>query len=143
MERSDWLLIALAEAFSANDGRGFGLDRVKIMKSLFVLGREQPHQVGPGFYRFQPYLYGPFDSDVYRDLQGLVDRGFVAVSPGPTYSITAAGLAETQRIDPTVPKATQEFLKAVIRWVKTVSFRQLVQAIYDRYPDTKVNSVFR
>jgi hypothetical protein len=143
MERSDWLLLALSEAFSAQDVPGYGLDRAKLMKSLFLLGREQPQQVEPNFYDFRPYLYGPFDSRVYSDVSKLVDRGLVAVSPGPTYSVTAAGYAEGQRLAGLAPRSALDYLRAVVRWIKPLSFRQLIQAIYDRYPDTKTNSVFR
>jgi hypothetical protein len=63
--RDEFLLLALA---SASDGR---LTPVQIQKAMFLLKQEAGQFVGPDFYEFVPYNYGPFNSSIYDDLNAL------------------------------------------------------------------------
>src|SRR5258705_12332099 len=71
--RDEFLLLALA---SASDGR---LTPVQIQKAMFLLKQEAGQFVGPDFYEFVPYNYGPFNSSIYDDLNTLAAEGLVTV----------------------------------------------------------------
>jgi hypothetical protein len=64
---------------------------VQIQKAMFLIGMEAKQFVEPGFYKFVPYNYGPFDANVYHDLDELVAKGLVAVDsfPGRTWKTYA------------------------------------------------------
>jgi hypothetical protein len=103
--------------------------------------------VGPGFYRFVPYNYGPFDANVYHDLDGLVARGLVTCDsfPGRTwkmYAVTPPGLAGAAQAKAAANRNALAYLARVVDWVSSMSFPQLVRAIYAKYPAFKANSVF-
>ena len=140
MDRADWLLAAIAISDQ-------GFSPVQAQKTMFLLGREAPGGVGQGFYTFRPYDYGPFDSAIYDDVALLADRGLVAVerSPGrswPRYSATAAGVAHFEGLKNSVAPNLLLFLGDLTHWVTSQSFAALLRAIYDQFPEYKVNSVF-
>ena|SRR5438552_3244318 len=142
MRPGGWVLLAL---WAANH---HSLSPVQLQKSLFLLGQRRKQDVGAGFYHFQPYDYGPFDVTVYTDADRLVEEGLVAIdrSMGRSlrrFSLTADGKVEAERLAATVPDGAVAYLRKVVPWAQGLSFNELVRAIYDAYPSTRVNSVFR
>lgn len=141
MVRQDWLLMALA----TRDGAS--MDPVQVQKAMFLLGREMANEVAPSnFYAFRPYNYGPFDARIYSDLHQLACDGLVSVSENSrgirSYSVTATGLQEGQRLLQGLDPAPRSYLERVVNFVCSLRFADLVRAIYDRYPEFKRNSVF-
>jgi hypothetical protein len=143
LRRRDWTLLTLAA------GRGAALTPVQLQKVLFVLGREVPEAVGRDYYEFRPYNYGPFSSKVYDDLDALTRLGFVAVS-GPfrgqswaTYAATLEGIAASEDARAGLPEATGRYIDSLVKWARSLSFQQLVSAIYRMYPEQRANSIFK
>jgi DNA-binding PadR family transcriptional regulator len=139
--RQEWLLLALAHR------NGEPMTPVQIQKAMFLMGMEAKQLVGPGFYKFVPYNYGPFDANVYHDLDMLAAKGLVTCDsfPGRTwkmYAVTPGGLAEAARAKKTASKIAVGYLEKVVVWVCSLSFPALVRAIYAKYPKFKANSVF-
>jgi hypothetical protein len=137
-----WVLLALLAA------RHHALTPVQLQKSLFLLGKRRPKEVGKGFYSFRPYDYGPFDVAVYTDADRLVGEGLVAVNASEgrslrRYYLTPKGKTEAERLTATVPAAAMQYLQQVVPWSQKLSFNELVRAIYEAYPDMRANSVFR
>jgi len=137
-----WVLLALLAA------RHHALTPVQLQKSLFLLGRRRPKDVGKGFYNFRPYDYGPFDVAVYTDADHLVAEGLVAVNASEgrslrRYYLTPKGKTEAEHLAPTVAAGAMQYLRAVVPWSQKLSFNELVRAIYEAYPDMRQNSVFR
>jgi len=141
MERMDWALLAISHA------KGAGLSPVQLQKSLFLLGKELPGEVGPDFYSFVPHNYGPFDSAIYTDAallsgMGLVTRnnsgrGFVEYAPTPD------GLAYAEKLKANAPGKAVGYLGRVVPWTQGLTFAALVRAIYAKYPEFRENSVFQ
>jgi len=73
MRPGGWVLLALLAA------KDHSLTPVQLQKSLFLLGKRRPHDIGKAFYHFRPYDYGPFDVAVYTDTDQLVEEGLVTV----------------------------------------------------------------
>jgi hypothetical protein len=103
--------------------------------------------VGQGFYKFVPYNYGPFDANVYHDLDALAAQSLVTSAAWPgrgwrMYAVTPAGMAAAEKAKNGANSNGVAFLGKVVDWVSSLSFPQLVRAIYDKYPKFKANSVF-
>lgn len=141
MEPDDLVLAALA-----GGGSNAAFTPVQVQKLFFLLDREASHLVGGPHFHFQPYDYGPFDKAVYDRLNALAAQDLVAVFTNGkyrTYALTAQGYeVGSQRLSELTPPA-QGYVSALADWVRRLSFQQLVAAIYQRYPDMKVNSVFK
>jgi uncharacterized protein YwgA len=141
---NDWLLLV------AHLARPHSLQPVQLQKVLFLLDKK----LAPGqklverIYAFEPYDYGPFDSTVYSDAEAFAEQGLMQIQrqPGQTYrryAATDAGSARAQQIAQQLSPPVVGYAQQVVTWVRTLSFNQLVSAIYTEYPEMKANSVFR
>lgn len=141
MERKYWTLVVLDEA-----GRG-GLSPIQLQKSLFLIGKNLAQEVGDSYYDFIPYNYGPFDSDVYSDAQSLIVDGLVQTIQvsgrnWALYVITASGHDLAGSVKSAMSPEACGYTAKIVRWVQSVSFAQLLSAVYAKYPEYKANSVF-
>ena len=119
-----------------------GLDRGQLQKSVFLVGQEFDEKLPSDFYQFAPYMYGPFTQDVYSDVERLSDgrmvetltgkRGRVAYRLAPDAS---AGLGS-------LPDDLEAGVGRIVEWVKSMTFNELVRAIYYLYPEQQRASVF-
>ena len=139
--RQEWLLMALAHR------NGEPMTPAQIQKAMFLMSAEAPGLVGQRFYDFIPYNYGPFDASVYHDLDTLVDNGLVTSTQFPgrswkLYAVTPAGIEEAASSRRQANAQGVSYLEKVVDWVSSMSFPQLVRAIYIKYPQYKANSVF-
>lgn len=145
MNRRDWLAL-----FVALEGAPDGLDPVRIQKGMFLFGQEADVPAGQK-YSFRPYNYGPMSKSVYDDLDRLVADGLVKTVPveGQSwfrYKPTGQGVTRGRELLATMlaehPDATNR-LYATKKAVASMTFRALLEDVYDRYPDFATNSIFR
>jgi hypothetical protein len=143
MNRRDLVLAILAAA----DGRPY--TPVQIQKAVFVICDELPNLIdeGPGF-DFQPYDYGPFDSDVYSVVQRLEDAGFAEIAQSArgnwnTYAATDDGVRVGDVTLAELDHDERDYINRVSEWVRRLGFAQLVKSIYEAYPDMRARSIFR
>lgn len=125
-----------------------GLTPVQLQKILFVLGERRKKKLGPEYYSFQPYHYGPFDPRIYADAELLEAEGLISIdSPmGRSlrrYSITPAGTAYVATFRDRTDGPTRDLLKRIVGWAQRLSFTDLVRSVYSEFPGMRVNSVFR
>jgi uncharacterized protein YwgA len=142
MERSNFVLAVLAST------EGHALAPVQIQKLFFILERRIPDEIAGPHFAFKAYDYGPFDPDVYREVEALAEKGLAEVQqPGAfamrTYRLTLKGQREGERLFRDFEPKTAEYIERVSNFVRTTSFADLVSAVYKAFPDMKVNSVFR
>jgi uncharacterized protein YwgA len=134
--------------FIALDGAPEGVDPVRIQKGMFLFAQQQA-TAGREKYRFVPYSYGPMSKQIYRDLESLVDRGWVDQRPveGQSwvrYQASERGLLQAKELLAGEPsEAAAQRLYEIKRDVVSKSFSAVLEDIYDRYPEYAVNSVFR
>lgn len=140
MDRDELVLAALAAG-----GVGAAYSPVQVQKLLFLIDREIAIFVNGPHFAFHPYDYGPFDSEVYATIEHLKIFGYAEVVVGRSYRqylLTQpgmqAGLHQLQRL----PVAVSDYITELAKWVLGLNFSQLVAAIYNRYPEMKINSVF-
>jgi hypothetical protein len=138
---SDWLVLLF-------DGAGEPLDRVRIQKSMFLFAERSKAPAGEK-YEFRPYHYGPFSSEIYRDLDRLVADGSLRLEAGqaglgsPRYSLTGSGRRAVEELRPRAVAERLELLASLRDWVTARSFGALLNDVYRLYPRYAVNSVFR
>ena len=126
------------------------LDPIRIMKGLFLFAQQAPTDWVPrdARYEFEPYDYGPCSFQIYADLDQLRQSGYVTASqvPGRSwkyYSLTAEGRKIAQRVIKGMNTHAVTYLQTLRDFVTKISFRQLLTAVYRRYPEYAVNSVFK
>jgi len=129
-------------------GNGGEFSPVQVQKLFFLVDKNIPRYVGGPHFNFSPYDYGPFDKAVYGVLEKLGVAGFLETCevPGrswPTYRLTQSGQSEGQALLSRLPEKVITYIKDLVEFVRTLSFEELVSAIYRAYPEMKVNSVFR
>lgn len=120
---------------------------VQIQKLLFLIQKKIPVFKKDGF-DFKPYDYGPFDKNVYSELETLAEKGFINIreqeaSSWRAYGLTNDGLTKAKEIFETLDADSREKITKLSGFVRQLSFSQLVSAIYDAYPEMKQNSVFK
>ena len=138
MTRGDYLLLVLK--FS----KAQGLTPVQLQKSLFLLSQELSEAVGEEFYKFEPYNYGPFDVTIYHDAEELEKKGLLSIKrggPWAEYILTDQGKEYTDKLQ--IPEDVRNYTRKVVEWTQSLSFQELVRAIYKKYPNFQLNSVFQ
>lgn len=141
LEKKDWTLLVLSAA------QGEPLSPVQLQKALFLFGQNAPGAIKGPFYDFKPYNYGPFDASIYTDAKALDADGLVFVGERPgrswsEYSVTPDGAERAKGIAAELSPEAKSYLETIVAWVKRVSFEDLLQTVYARYPEYAVNSVF-
>jgi hypothetical protein len=141
MDRTEIIVAALAAG-----GHGAAFPPAQVQKLFFLLDREIASYVDGPHFEFAPYDYGPFDSNVYSALDMASFAGLVEinrVNRVRTYSLTPEGFARGSTVLSAIREPARTFITQAAKWVNSLSFAQLVSAIYQRYPDMKANSIFR
>jgi hypothetical protein len=137
----DWTMLAISLA------KGRGLSPVQLQKVLFLLWKSVPSEIGSDFYTFEPYNYGPFDRAVYSDAELLSAFGLVSISNTESgyseYAATPEGQSHSETLKAKAPPRALAYLEKAVPWAQSLSFSALVRAIYNKYPQYRVNSVFQ
>jgi uncharacterized protein YwgA len=142
MENKEVLLLVVASA------NGEGLSPLQLQKSLFLVGQCGLPELPTDFYEFVPYNYGPFNPAIYGDANSLAEEGlleFINV-PGQRwskYATTPAGLARAEEIKGDISSEYSKYIRDVVDWVLSLTFSELLRAIYTEYPEFRRNSVFQ
>jgi hypothetical protein len=147
MSRRDWLLLLLAY-----EGAPDGLHPVRVQTSVFLLAHDDQLGLDAGeAYEFVPYNYGPMSKQVYADLDQLAGEGLIRRVPvqGQSWTLfqtTPKGLEVAQRLVDAmaageIPVARRLF--EIKQLVVGLTFAQLVEYVYDRYPVFETRSIFR
>ena len=124
------------------------LSPVQAQKLFFLIDKNVAEALGGQQYNFEPYDYGPFDSAVYADLDwlSLPQEGYMEIVRSGryrTYRLTARGReVGAQRLNQ-LDAQTRDYFGRAKDWVKSLSFQSLVRAIYQAYPEMRVNSIFQ
>ena len=143
MHRSEYVLLGLAPA------QGRPHTPLQIQKLFFLLqekGKASP-SLGESHFEFQPYHFGPYDTEVYSELESLAQQGWVEVSFTPAglrqYRLTPEGQDQANPLLQRLDAPSREFVEKTSQWIRERSFSQILQAIYWEFPHMAQNSVFR
>jgi uncharacterized protein len=142
MQRSDLVLAVL----STSGGEAW--TPVQVQKVFFLLDRKIPSGIGGPKWDFAAYDYGPFDSDVYREIEALEKDGLAVVeglrfSKGRTFRLTSQGQDRGKTMLGQLPGNVSDYIARLSSWLRGLSFQELVSAVYREFPEMKKNSVFQ
>lgn len=139
------LPVLLASARSVGDDESQPLDRLRMQKGVFLVTQRGPEAWRP-LYRFSPYNWGPYSSDLASDLTALVfPESLLATDTSgkyPAYRTTERGEAWLELQISTAPTAYQDFVRSIRKFVTTRTFSQLLRDVYSAYPAYATRSRF-
>ena len=107
--------------------------RFMIVKSLFLLKKEEFVDNIIKFYNFYPYKYGPFSRMIFRDIIFLRSRGFLDQDEKKP-SITQKGIEVIRNVSPKVKQKTRRIIE------RFNTEKEIEKHIYKNYPDYTVKS---
>jgi uncharacterized protein len=119
---------------------------VQVQKLFFLIDKNIAEHVSGPHFDFQPYNYGPFDSAVYHELTKLAIENFVEVVyvwKWREYRLSPEGLRQGIDRFNGLPEQAQDYIRRASEFVRSLSFSELVNAIYKAYPEMRANSVFQ
>jgi uncharacterized protein len=139
MEQKELVLASMAAA------RGGAYQPVQIQKLIFLF---QERTQNGRVFDFVPFDYGPYDATIYHWLEELSAEGFVEIQGGPyakrrLYQLTPEGTELANSELGKLSDRDRDYLIRLSEWVRSISFAQLVGAVYKAYPEMRQNSVFR
>ena len=141
--RQEMLLLLISKADDP------GLDPVRIMKGQFLLAMETPEDwmESDARYEFVPYNYGPYSSEIYRDLATLERIGLISGTAlrGRSwryYVSTGRGTRFAKNVSSNLSPDLVNYVGQILAFICSLSFTELLRAIYHKYPAFAVNSVF-
>ena len=140
MTKDELILAALATS------RGGAWTPVQIQKLLFLLDERIPDPTGGPHFNFVPYHYGPFDPQIYYQLEVLEGQGLVEVYKDLSlrkYRLTPDGQEKGTLASQDLESKISQYIKELSDFVRSLTFSQLVVSIYREYPEMKANSVFQ
>ena len=120
---------------------------VQIQKLLFLIDKKLSVELGGPFFNFIAYDYGPFDKEIYRTLESLAIENLVEIIEAEEirwkrYRLTFEGQRHGKKILNGLDKDVANYIKKLSKFVRDLSFAQLVSSIYHEYPEMRENSVF-
>jgi len=138
--RAEYVLAALHASGRAE------FSPVQIQKLFFLIDENVASRLGGKKFNFEPYNYGPFDRSVYLELDSLCSQGLVeciAEAPVRTYRLTTTGVEKSAPLFQSFEPEVKSYIDQASTFVRSLSFTQLVSAIYKAYPSMRANSVFQ
>lgn len=138
LDKKNWVLLAL---------RKTPLDRIRLMKALFLMWIRSGRRI-PGYFEFEPYLYGPCSFGLYSVLneltrQRLVIQSSDAVQRWAKYYLTLRGKIAADRAATTASPDLLRTLEEAAQQVSQLSFNDLLRKVYAEAPEFAVNSLVR
>jgi len=139
MTRHELILAAMSPA------RCGTFSPVQIQKLFFLIEQNISDQVDGPHFEFVPYHYGPFDKEVYEEIDSLAAAGLTELSRDgrwTSYRLTEAGQQKGEKALKLLRPEAQDFINRTTTFVRSLSFTKLVASIYKAYPEMRENSVF-
>lgn len=138
MKKSDVIVLGLSG--------GYEFSPVQVQKLFFLIDKNVPQFSGK-FFDFTPYDYGPFDKTVYEELELLSHNGLVEIladshASKRVYKLSRTGQKKALEIAKKQSDETVKYTAELSDFVRGLTFRELVSAIYKAYPDMRTNSIF-
>lgn len=140
LSKEDFVLAVMSTA-GANS-----FSPVQLQKLFFLLDERAATELGGKYFGFIPYDYGPFDPSVYGCVESLASRGLAVIDGFGSYRrycLTLTGQVHGRLLLSQLSSPAQLFVGRCSEFVRSLSFSQLVSAIYKEFPAMKANSVFR
>jgi uncharacterized protein len=144
IERADWPLLVIDRSALGTTGPD-ALDPIRVQKAMFLLSMRGPRR---DLYRFRPYNWGPYSSDLDGDLRSLVPAGLLTTEyqagrSWPRYRPTDEGHDRATIVAESLGDATVSWVAQARQFVTTRDFATLLNDVYEEFPDFATASLFR
>jgi len=122
---------------------------IQVQKMLFLLDKNIPEYINGPLFHFKAFHYGPYDKNIYRVIDELSEQGLIEIDIDEvgkiwrTYRLTRLGQTKGEEILKALEEAPRKYIKDVSDFIYKVSLGELIAAIYNEYPEMKVNAVFQ
>lgn len=140
MDRDKYILAVMSVS------KGQEYTPVQLQKLFFLLDENISDEFGGQFFNFEPYHYGPFDKDVYTELEALKSNKLLDIHFGfnnlKKYKLSEEGQKKGEELFGKLSERSKNYIKKVEHFVITLSFDQLIRSIYAEYPKMKAKSIF-
>ena len=136
----DYLLLFV----NAPAGR-YALDRIRTMKGMFLLSRDDNSDLRD-IYEFKAYNWGPFSTEVYRDLDVLLAEGLIATDHDTRHryeAYRATRLGEERAGEVAAPDQVSNKIRELKMLTTSMSFLDLLEHVYDLHPEYATKSKLR
>ena len=141
MKKNEIILLAM------NAEPNYEYTPVQIQKILFLIDKNIGEKIGGPLFDFIAYYYGPFDSNIYDELEKLeMGNKIKSIANNRTrkkFVLTPNGLEEAIKIKNETTEDIKQYIDKIVKWAINLSFSQLLSAIYHTYPEMKANSIFK
>jgi uncharacterized protein len=109
-----------------------------------LLDKKIPDHVGGPHFDFQPYDYGPFDKNVYGELEKLARSRLTEVEHHPNlgwngYRLAPGGLQRGNAALRSMPPEVGNYVKELSHWVRSLRFAELITAVYKEFPEMSLD----
>ena len=141
-DRQTWLLL-----FLGADPGPYPVDQVRTMKAMFLIDQKLSAARMPR-YRWEAFDYGPFNSNVYRDLDSLqidelVDVTRVLGSNRRLYTLSERGRRAFEERVAQTPASEMQWIQEVKTRVSSTSYEDLLRGILREFPEYAMRSSVR
>ena len=117
----------------------------QLQKVAFLLGKHFDNELTDDYYDFIAYDFGPFCAEIYRDAERLERDGLASITVNPSggwrqYAATIKGLRSAPD---DIPESIASYILKAMKWARSLSFQELIKAIYAHFPEYRENSAFQ
>ncbi len=105
--------------------------KLRLAKIFFLMGREGHIGRDFKFYGFIPYKFGPYSFELFKDIEELEEKGLLTTNE-KTISYVKGKLV--------LPPNITKILNKYIRDINGMDDRELIELIYEKYPQYTIFS---
>ncbi len=116
------------------------LSPIQIQKLFFLLEKRLPKDAK--YFEFKPYFYGPYDKQLTLLLNKLIFNNKIQVLTMNNVDYYQLNKYYFESTADFLDNRKKEFILEIIDFIKRKNFKELCFAIYNEFPEMKVNSVF-
>jgi uncharacterized protein YwgA len=138
-KRAKWILILLHTMGGKIKGR------VRFQKLVFLLQHEFDVQAS---YKFVPYVYGPYSSDIFEDAVGLQEEGLLRIvgeshesrelfggrGSSTDYTLTADGEEKARELYEKLSDKEKQALSSLKQRFDRADLQEILKHVYSKYP---------
>ena len=110
---------------------GKPVEKLTLVKLLFLVRQETAVGDSIPFYDFVPYQYGPFSFVLYNDLRRLGRAGLVRETAD---TVELVPDSESQAAHLALKRAVREAVTGILSRYGSLSSEKVIEYVYDRYP---------
>lgn len=167
----DVVLVLLYAGGSKENKNEVIIGNTRLDKLVFLIEKETDLKKYLHNFTFEAYNYGPYSSELFDSVQALVNAGLVKAETSNTheyldeadryqveqqledssetskstavYSLTCDGEIVASELFNSLTQAEQSQISMIKKMFNSINLKRLLHYIYQKYPDSAVNSLIK